>query len=330
MLAPLTLALACLAPQDNAPPAPAPATAPAAAPVAAPNVKAKRDGKEAKDGKAAAKSTKPASGKPLVIPTPRIKPPEIPSYRIAVYLPGNRRFTGVVMRDRLFNDLVRADAQRTTEVYERPDQFVLRFADGVDGDVTFAWNQVVKVEVREILDAAGLKTIEEEYHRLMILKQQRAAEEAAKAEENAKATGDAKDGEKPKDAEKKEERAPLLVEFPPEQGWSTKRKEQIEWRRTVVGAAPDATEARFLEVYADWLVAFDAWTAAQAAKPAAKPGDAPEAKDGAKDGAPKSDGAKDEAKKEDAKKDEAKPASGGKEPAPEAKKDEVAPKNNGR
>ena len=241
-------------------------------------------------------------------------------------MPGNRRFTGVITRDRLFNDLARAGAHNTSEVYHRSEKFTLHFVDGVDGDVTLRWNQIKKLDVREILDAAGVHTIEEEYHRLMILRKQTEEEEMRKAEEDALKEGDKKSEggkddaakEKAKPKPKEENLPPLLAEFRPDEGWSPKRKEQIEWRRTVVGTAPDKAEQRFLEVYDEWLPLYGEWQLAHAP-------DSPDPKDGDKETPkedPRGDSAKgetpkaDDSKKDDAKKDAPAPKYGDKEKRP--------------
>jgi hypothetical protein len=303
-----------------APQAPPPAPQAPVQPVPPPKVQASQK-KESVPPVAKAASA-PSSGKkdakPLMLPSPRVREPEVPSYRVSVTMPGNRRFTGVVTRDKLFNDLVRLNAHNTRDVYRRTEAFTLRFVDGVDGDVTLRWNQTVKVDVRAILDAAGLHTIEENYHRLMILKkEQEEADRLRQEAEDAKAREEG--GEKPVDGEKpdkkeKEELPALLAEFRADAGWSTKRKEEIEWRRTIVGTAPSAEEQRFLEVYPKWLEAFNAWQAAHPAKPEGEK-DEPAKDDTKKEDAKKDDSSKDKPKSGDAKKD-------GDEKKDESKKDE--------
>lgn len=349
MLHPLTFAFAILLAQDGAPTPAAPKTTPPAPPAqttpTAPPAQTKPAPlpvttvpKTTRPAPANQPGTAPANvakhdAKSLPIPTPREKPPEVPSYRVSVTMPGNRRFTGVITRDKLFNDLVRQNAHNTQDVYRRSDAFTLRFVDGVDGDVTLRWNQIVKLDVRAILDAAGVRTIEDNYHRLMILKKEQEeaekARQAAEEEEKAKAQAE---GDKPADgdkadAKKDEALPPLLAEFRPDAGWSEKKKLDIEWRRTIVGTAPDKEEARFLEVYPQWLEAFKAWQAAKAAKPAegdkgdAKKGD--DKSDAKKSDAPKKDAKKGDAGKDDAKKDEPKSDDDKKD----AKKDDDAKKD---
>jgi len=312
MLHELLCAIASLLLQDGAPAPAKPPVVKPAAPVQAPQATPAKG------------TTKPK--KPVVVPTPKPRDPEVPSFRVVVKMPGNRRFTGVITRDRLFNDMARAGAHNTSEVYLRSDKFTLHFVDGVDGDVTLRWNQVKKLDVREILDAAGVRSIEEEYHRLMILKreadeaeQRKAEEEAAKGGKPAEGDKDGAGKEKPKE---EEVLPPLLAEFRPDQGWLPKKKEQIEWRRTVVGTAPDKAEQRFLDIYDEWLPLYGEWQLSHAPEsPAAKDGDKETPKedpkgDSAKGEVPKADGAKkDDAKKDDSGKERTKKY-GDKEPAP--------------
>jgi len=301
MLHELIVAIVRLLLQDGAPAPAKPPVVKPAAPVQVPQASPARG------------TTKPA--KPLVVPTPKPRDPEVPSFRVVVKMPGNRRFTGVITRDRLFNDMARAGAHNTSEVYLRGDKFTLHFVDGVDGDVTLRWNQIKKLDVREILDAAGVRTIEEEYHRLMIAKREQDEAAQRQAEEEAAKSGkpaDGKDGAgKEKDKAKEEVLPPLLAEFRPDQGWSPKKKEQIEWRRTVVGTAPDKAEQRFLEVYDEWLPLFGEYQLAH------EPDSSGE-KDGGKETPkedPKGDSAKGETPKDDDGK-ERKKKYGDKEPAP--------------
>jgi hypothetical protein len=317
MLHELMVAIASLLLQDGAP-------APAKPPVAKPPVVKPAAPVQVPPAPQTKATTKPA--KPLVVPTPKPRDPEVPSFRVVVKMPGNRRFTGVITRDRLFNDMARAGAHNTSEVYLRSDKFTLHFVDGVDGDVTLRWNQIKKLDVREVLDAAGVRTIEEEYHRLMIAKREADEEAQRQAEEEAAKSGkpaDGKDGAgKEKDKAKEEVLPPLLAEFRPDQGWSPKKKEQIEWRRTVVGTAPDKAEQRFLEVYDEWLPLYGEWQLAHAPEsPAAKDGDKETPKEDPKGDSAKGETPKaDDAKKDDAKKDddgkERKKKYGDKEPAP--------------
>jgi hypothetical protein len=342
------IAFATLLAQDGAPPAAAPQTKPQPDPQPAPQAAPTKPQplpqttpnapvRPAPSAKPVAANAKPAQkdGKALVVPTPKPKEPEIPSFRVSVIMPGNRRFTGVVTRDKLFSDLVRMNAHNTQDVYRRHENFTLRFVDGVDGDVTLRWDQIQKLDVRAILDAAGLRTIEEDYHRLMIVKkEQQEAEQARQEAEEAKQRKlreDAKPGEdEKKEKEKVEELPPLLAEFRPDEGWSTQRKEQIEWRRTVVGTGPDKAEQRFLEIYPQWLEAFNAWKAARANKPAEGEKGDPQADDAKKGDAKKEAPKGDDAKKDEVKKDEPKPDDAKKDDAKkeepkkdDAKKDDV-------
>jgi hypothetical protein len=138
----------------------APATPAAGAPVAAP-----ADAKAGETKAADSPTADSAAPKLHVIdvPTPRPRPPEIPSYRVTLRMKNGRRFGGVVSRDKDFHELVYAGAHHYGDVYLRDERFTLKFVDGLDGDVELAWNQVARLEVREVLDSAGVRAMEEAY-----------------------------------------------------------------------------------------------------------------------------------------------------------------------
>jgi hypothetical protein len=230
--------------------------------------------KSADGGKAA--DAKSAPRKALEIPTPRPKPPEVPSYKIALRMQNGRRFLGLVSRDKAFHKLVFAGAHHGEAAYKRHDRFVLRFVDGLDGDLELAWNQVAKLEVREVLDSAGVRAMEDAYAGMRLARSVQTEDPADPA-----ATPPAEGGDPaaaPADpAEPKKEGAgeeiPILTEFAPTGGWTPERKKQIEWRRTVVGTFPDAREQRFLDHYDEWLPFYETWQREELVKkdPAADP-----------------------------------------------------------
>jgi hypothetical protein len=197
---------------------------------------------------------------------------------VAVKMKNGRRFLGLVSRDKAFHELVFTGAHHGQAAYELDQVFMLRYVDGLDGDLELNWNQVSKLEVRDILDSAGVRAMEEAFAGMRLARETHTIEpeepaeppvaEPAPANPEDPAAKDAKDGEKPSTEE-----MPLLTEFSPRAGWSPERKKQIEWRRTVVGTFPDAREQRFLDVYDQWLPLYEQWqkeTAEQAEKDAAK------------------------------------------------------------
>jgi len=214
---------------------------------------------------AAPAAAKPAVTKPLTIPTPRPRETATPSYRVALRMKNGRRFVGLVSHDRAFQSLVHAGAHHGDAAYKREDRFMLRFVDGLDGDVELSWSQLARLEVREILEPASVRGIEETYAGA------RAAREAEKEKALQKAldeaTAPAADAEtsEPKEGDaaartpepKQDAAISLLTEFSPEHGWTPERKKQVEWRRTVVGVFPDAAEQRFLDVYDRWLPLYE-------------------------------------------------------------------------
>jgi hypothetical protein len=282
--------------------APPPASPPAAPAATAPSSK-KDDASQTKDAPAAKKQDAPAkkddakaqkdaagakkdAGMPAVaaaragvaLPTPRPKPPEVPSYRVSIRMKNGRRFVGVVSRDKAFSDTVRSGAHHSDAVYATPASFMLRYVDGLDGEIGLSWQQIQKLDVREILDSAGMRAMDSNFVTARDVRREQAETPAAEttgdapADPAAPATGS--DGEKPAegDAAPTDEapdakpEVPLLTEFAPEQGWNPERRKQIEWRRTVVGVFPDEREARFLDVYERWEPLFLDWTREQQQK----------------------------------------------------------------
>lgn len=235
----------------------------------------------------------------VVVPVPRPRPPEVPSYKVSLRLKSGRRFGGVVSRDRAFHEFVHAGSHHRAETYPKKGRLRLSYVDGLDGDFVFGWSDVDKIEVREILDRAGLRAMEDEFTTSRIAR--RLAAESESAESGPAATDDAMpagdpaappapagDGGEPRDQEPgtpdpaSGPKLPMLAEFPPEMGWTPERKKQIEWRRTVVGSFPDAREARFLEVYAEWEPLFLEWTRQKEADAARREGEAGDAKPAAR------------------------------------------------
>ncbi len=204
-----------------------------------------------------------AARAPLVIPTPRPRPPDIPSYRVSARMKSGRRFAGVVCRDNAFHAIVHAGQHHTQTPYALDQRFKLRFVDGLDGEISLRWRDVQKLEVRDILDSAGVRVMENEYASARLVRGR-----GVEALEGP-TLGDVAPPVPPIEAEG-EPAAPakdlvtsklsLLDEFAPALGWTPERKRQIEWRRTVVGAFPDEREARFLAVYDQWEPLFLDWT----------------------------------------------------------------------
>ncbi len=62
--------------------------------------------------------------------------------------------------------------------------------------------------------------------------------------------------ENEKEAKARLERAKLLKEFPPEEGWGPKRIEEINLRKVALHVYPNEKEQRFIEVFEDWQKAY--------------------------------------------------------------------------
>ena len=62
--------------------------------------------------------------------------------------------------------------------------------------------------------------------------------------------------ENEKEAKARMERAKLLKEFPPDEGWGPKRIQEINLRKIALHVYPNEKEKRFIEVFEDWQKAF--------------------------------------------------------------------------
>lgn len=82
--------------------------------------------------------------------------------------------------------------------------------------------------------------------------------------------GTAKPGQKAPESRLTDDQRLLLEEFPPEQGWSPAKLEKLQRDKIIIDRFPNAQEARFIEVYADWKAAYDIQQEEQAAAEAAK------------------------------------------------------------
>lgn len=103
------------------------------------------------------------------------------------------------------------------------------------------------------------KKIREEEERVAAAARERARARIQALKERARAEADPeKEAEaKAKEAQEREaaaraERAALLKEFPPAEGWGPERVKEIETRKIVLGVFPSKQESRFLELFALW------------------------------------------------------------------------------
>ncbi len=62
--------------------------------------------------------------------------------------------------------------------------------------------------------------------------------------------------ESEKEAKARMERAKLLKEFPPEEGWGPKRIQEINLRKIALHVYPNEKEKRFIQVFEEWQKAF--------------------------------------------------------------------------
>lgn len=185
--------------------------------------------------------------------------------RVKVRLKNGAKLNGVVKNGRLVEreegiDFVEADRSN-------PDAGIrLYYFDETTSFVFLRWGEIDTHKVVVRLTDDEVRAIEKD-----MLERERKRQEERQAAIDAKA---AAAGQKPPDgpgAEKdksekdksksgdkkavtKESSTPLLTEFPPADGWSEAKLQEIQRRKIAVGAYPNEKEKRFLEVFADWKV----------------------------------------------------------------------------
>lgn len=95
-----------------------------------------------------------------------------------------------------------------------------------------------------------------------------------KSKEELEAEAAAKDKVAAAEAEQTQKKAwyALLQEYPPAEGWSADKRDEIARRRVVVGANPSEKERRFVEVFAEWQKACAYFAAKTDGKPAGEQG----------------------------------------------------------
>lgn len=223
--------------------------------------------------------------------------------RVTVRLQNGNRLRGVVKDGRLVE---RVDGLRFVRAAEADAGAGIRlwYSDGGASYVFLPFEQIANYDVHERLTSEQLEAIERD----AIAKAQRAAEEraarlqqeqlaragqepqppagtvgeqgsapAGEAKETGKVTG-AGNAPPPAPGQLSEEQKrlfALLQEYPPKEGWTAAKAEEIKRRRAVLGVNPSEREWRFVQVLADWQRAVEVFGAA-APKPETEP-PAPEA-----------------------------------------------------
>jgi hypothetical protein len=177
--------------------------------------------------------------------------------RVTVRLKNEHKMQGVVKKGRLIeavSGLEFVEARRND-----PDSGIrVWYYNNTNSYIFLPFSIIKDYKIQETLTDLQVKAIETRI-------EERRQEEKRKAEEAAKvAPPDAQppvpepaSGQPSPPPEKTEGPAPpagadLLKEFPPEEGWSLEKAEEIERRKVVVGAFPSEREKRFLAVVQAW------------------------------------------------------------------------------
>ncbi len=197
---------------------------------------------------------------PIVLQRPR-PPLMIPTYRVTIRTKGGRRFSGLVIRDAKFRKHVEAGDHLGRSLYSSPESFRVHYVDDLDGQIMFHWNEIRELQIREVLDLAALKSLEEKYQQSRLVNAGAAATETQTTEGSSPPEGSTgkSSTESGKPDASPTDPAALLAEFAPDQGWSPERRDQILWRKTIVGVFPQENESRFLEVFDAWKPAYEQW-----------------------------------------------------------------------
>lgn len=171
---------------------------------------------------------------------------DVMNYSVVVKLKTGRRFYGVVAKDPVFARRIKNNEHLGTVAYELEEPFDLRYVDGLDGQVTLQWDQIEQLIIRDSFDSSGLVALQ----RARSAGRLRPQQAFSKVEESSK----------PQTLAEAQNSLPeLLVKFPPEEGWSDKRVELVEWRQSVLGVEPDLHEAEFLRVFDPWSREVEQW-----------------------------------------------------------------------
>jgi hypothetical protein len=195
--------------------------------------------------------------------------------RVRVRLANGNRLQGVVKDGKLVERVtglrfVDADAS------EHGAGIRLWYSGGTRNYVFVPFESLAEYEVLEQISAKDLALIENELkmdearraeQQRRLLAERKAAQDKAAADKVAadkaaqdKAKGEGagqqeQAGEADAASKQKMEWRALLDQYPPDQGWNQKKRDEIKNRFVVIGARPSEVEQRFVDKFAEWLAA---------------------------------------------------------------------------
>lgn len=187
--------------------------------------------------------------------------------RLRVRLKNGNRIQGVVKNGKLIERVdglhfVSADSQ------SRGAGVRLWYYDDTNSYIFLPFHSVASYKVGERLSGSQVLAIEQKIESDRERAEQARKEYLARREAERRANSGELDEQARREEElrreagelaKEEEMRKLLAlldEYPPEDGWSRERRDEIELLKVTAGVFPDQKGRRFLEIFADWNKAF--------------------------------------------------------------------------
>ena len=208
---------------------------------------------------------KPEKKKPAPKAKPKLEAPlrdESPSGHVAVevILKNGATFNGVAVKDRMVEKCVRHQYRKIAKEKKGSFGSGIRvwYYDDLIGFLFLPYRQIESVEVGAEYTVHDLERLKDEIKERVRKKNE--ARLAAKRKAEA---------EKSKETEVTEVH-PLLKEYPPSEGFTAARYEEIQRKAVVEGYEPTAKEKAWGEVFPDWLAASKAEEAKKTEKKAAE------------------------------------------------------------
>jgi len=213
---------------------------------------------------------------PVAKPAPEPDPEPVVGVRYRVSLKSGRLLEGVVRAKSIFERRARTGGYEPADDSDVNAGIRVWFPANQDGFIFMRLTAILRMDELGSLSVAEGKSIA----RARVASRRRAdservqlaaariaaekAEAAAAAEAEAVETEaiastkprDERDGEA--DAADEQVLASLLIKYPPTR-WSPESPAEIERRKVVLGLFPSVEETAFLDVFDDWLRAYNAW-----------------------------------------------------------------------
>ncbi|MEQ8766727.1 MAG: hypothetical protein RL885_22630 [Planctomycetota bacterium] len=216
-------------------------------------------------------------GMPTTVEPVELESPKdiIRHVRVSVLLRNGQVFEGIVKDQQVVRELREGRLVLGRSAGKSGRGFRLWYIYETEGYIRIEYDQIREIKVirtltpNEIEDmqnrlaARKEETLGEELERRRVREERQAAREAAQEAEAELAREKANKAASNAEMELAEEYTALLEKFPPEQGWTPERKEEIERRKITVDIFPNDKEQAFLDNFEKWLPAYHAWVEAK-------------------------------------------------------------------